>query len=117
MQWLSVYAFSTENWARPAPEVQFLMSLQEWLLREEKRNRFRDLGVRLRFIGDLDDPRIPPACRDWLRECETMTAHNTELEFAIAFNYGGRAELLRAMTLAAAGETDVSKLSENDFRK
>lgn len=117
VKWLSVYAFSTENWGRPAPEVQFLMSLQEWLLREEKRNRFRDLGVRMRFVGDLDDPRVPPACRDWLRECEAMTAHNTELEFAIAFNYGGRAELLRAMTLAAASETDVSQLSEDDFRK
>ena len=59
VKWLSVYAFSTENWGRPAPEVQFLMSLQEWLLREEKRNRFRDLGVRMRFVGDLDDPRVP----------------------------------------------------------
>src|SRR5512146_2224586 len=63
VQWLTVYAFSTENWRREPAEVQFLMSLQEWLLREEKRQRFKRIGVRLRFRGDLSDPRIPDACR------------------------------------------------------
>jgi len=96
VEYLTVYAFSTENWSREPAEVAFLMSLQEWLLREEKRQRFKRIGVRLRFIGDLADPRIPDACRNWLRECEELTAHNTGLEFCIAFNYGGRAEIVEA---------------------
>ena len=104
VQWLTVYAFSTENWQREPAEVQFLMSLQEWLLRDEKRQRFRRLGVRLRFVGDLDDPRVPDPCRRWLRECEEITAHNRKLEFCIAFNYGGRAEIVDAVkSLVGAG--------------
>ena len=102
--WLTVYAFSTENWRREPAEVQFLMSLQEWLLRDEKRQRFKRIGVRLRFVGDLDDPRGPEACRRWLRECEELTADNDTLEFCIAFNYGGRAEIVDAVkSLVTAG--------------
>jgi undecaprenyl diphosphate synthase len=104
VQWLTVYAFSTENWRREPAEVEFLMSLQQWLLREEKRQRFKRIGVRLRFVGHLDDPRVPEACRRWLRECEEMTAHNTALEFVIAFNYGGRTEIVDAVkSLVEAG--------------
>jgi len=97
VSWLTVYAFSTDNWKRDPEEVGFLMSLQEWLLRAEKRDRFNRLGVRLRFLGRLDDPRIPDACRKWLRECEEITKHNTKLQFCIAFNYGGRNELVDAV--------------------
>ncbi len=117
VQWLSVYAFSTENWQREPAEVQFLMSLQEWLLREEKRQRFNDIGVRMRFVGDLDDARIPDACRDWLRDCEKLTRDNEALEFAIAFNYGGQAEMLRAVRSIVESGSDVSELDKTTFRK
>jgi undecaprenyl diphosphate synthase len=102
--WLTVYAFSTENWSREPAEVAFLMSLQEWLLRDEKRRRYGALGVRFRFVGDLTDSRIPEACRDWLYECEDMTKDNDRLQFCIAFNYGGRAEIVDAVrSLVRAG--------------
>ena len=115
VEWLSVYAFSTENWTRDPVEVAFLMSLHEWLLRDEKRRRFRDIGVRLRFIGELADPRIPDQCRAWLRECEDMTAHNDGLQFAIAFNYGGRAEILHAVKSLMSQGRRPADLTENDL--
>jgi len=113
VRWLTVYAFSTENWKRDPAEVAFLMSLQEWLLREEKRQRFKRIGVRLRFRGDLDDPRIPDACRDWLRECEELTADNEALEFCIAFNYGGRAEIVEAVRQIVESGVSADKIDEN----
>ncbi len=113
--WLSVYAFSTENWSREPAEVAFLMSLHEWLLRDEKRKRFRDIGVRLRFVGDLADPRIPDQCRNWLHECEEMTLHNDRLQFAIAFNYGGRAETLNAVKRLMVTGRDPASLTEDDL--
>jgi len=117
VRWLSVYAFSTENWTREPAEVAFLMSLHEWLLRDEKRRRFRDIGVRLRFIGDLEDPRIPADCRKWLDECEQMTLHNEKLQFAIAFNYGGRAETLHAVQQLIRQGRDPDKLDEDDLAR
>lgn len=113
VEWLTVYAFSTENWSRDPAEVAFLMSLQEWLLRDEKRQRFKRLGVRFRFIGDLDDPRIPDACRTWLRECEEITAHNDRLQFCIAFNYGGRDEIVHAVRHLVASGADPDKIDES----
>ena len=113
VEFLTVYAFSTENWKREPAEVAFLMSLQEWLLREEKRQRFKRLGVRLRFRGDLDDPRVPEACRSWLRECEELTADNDKLEFCIAFNYGGRAEIIEAVKSIVAAGTPVADITED----
>ena len=113
VRWLTVYAFSTENWKREPAEVAFLMSLQEWLLREEKRQRFKRIGVRLRFRGDLDDPRIPDACRNWLRECEELTADNEALEFCIAFNYGGRAEIVEAVRHIVESGVSADKIDEN----
>jgi undecaprenyl diphosphate synthase len=113
VEWLTVYAFSTENWRRDPAEVAFLMSLQEWLLRDEKRQRFRRLGVRFRFIGQLDDPRIPPACRAWLRECEEITAENDRLQFCIAFNYGGRAEITDAAKRLISEGVTADKIDED----
>ncbi len=117
ISWLSVYAFSTENWTRDPAEVQFLMSMHEWLLRDEKRRRFRDIGVRLRFIGELDDPRIPNDCRKWLADCEEMTRGNDKLQFVIAFNYGGRAEMLHAVKALAAENRDPDQLTEDDLAR
>jgi undecaprenyl diphosphate synthase len=112
VEWLTVYAFSTENWSREPAEVQFLMSLHEWLLRDEKRQRFRRLGVRFRFVGDLADPRIPDVCRAWLRECEEITEHNSKLQFCIAFNYGGRAEIVQAARRLVASGTAADAVDE-----
>ncbi|MGH2702800.1 MAG: polyprenyl diphosphate synthase [Actinomycetota bacterium] len=97
VEWLSAYAFSTENWKREDEEVSFLMRFEEWLLRRDQRDSLNAKGVQIRFLGRLDDSRIPSASRDWLMETQAMTAANTRLVLAIAFNYGGRAELVDAV--------------------
>lgn len=110
VQWLSAYAFSTENWSREAAEVAFLMRFDEWLLRKERRDELNEKGVQIRFLGRLDDPRIPPDSRDWLTETAALTAHNDRMVLGIAFNYGGRAELVDAVNgLLAAGATEIDE--------
>jgi len=90
---LVVYAFSTENWARPAAEVATLMEiLGETIARE-----LPDLalqGVRTRFLGRRD--RVPPHLRDAMGELERSTEHLDTLCLWIAFDYGGRAEIIDA---------------------
>ncbi len=107
VKWLSVYAFSTENWARDQVEVSFLMSFDEWLLRKERRDELNKKGVRIRFVGRLDDPRIPLRSREWLAETEELTAYNERLTLCIALNYGGRSEIIDAVErLVALRSTD-----------
>ena len=59
LDWFTVYAFSTENWRRNPAEISFLMDFSEWLLHETRVEELRELGVRIRFVGRLDDERIP----------------------------------------------------------
>jgi undecaprenyl diphosphate synthase len=104
VRWLSAYAFSTENWTREVEEIAFLMRFDEWLLRKERRDELNEKGVQIRFLGRLDDPRIPEDSRDWLRETAALTEHNTRMVLGIAFNYGGRAEIVdAARALVAQG--------------
>jgi undecaprenyl diphosphate synthase len=93
--WLSVYAFSTENWDRPPEEVDYLMHFDEWLL-EKRRDELNDKGVRIRFIGRHTDSRVESRTLNGMSTTETMTADNTKLTLVIAFNYGGRAEIVDA---------------------
>jgi undecaprenyl diphosphate synthase len=90
---LTIYAFSTENWSRPEDEVQDIIEIFGETIERELPDLCRQ-GVRVRFIGRRD--RAP----DWLRErmanLESETASNTRLELWIAFDYGGRAELVEA---------------------
>lgn len=94
IQELTIFAFSTENWARPAAEVQDLMELlREYIhfvtpeLHEE--------GVRLRFIGDRTPP-MPTSLLKKMAWAEQLTATNELITFFVPINYGGRAEVLRA---------------------
>jgi undecaprenyl diphosphate synthase len=115
VQWLTAYAFSTENWSREEEEVAFLMRFDEWLLRKERRIELRDKGVQVRFVGRLDDDRIPPRSREWLDETMEMTAHNDRMVLAIAFNYGGQAELVdacNALIAAGQGPIDAAQLQQ-----
>ena len=95
LEWLTVYTFSTENWSRDANEVAFLMEFNVDLL-ERRRDELDELGVRVIFIGDHDDPRIPPPVLDRMRIAEEQTKHNTKLNMVYAFNYGGRTEIAHA---------------------
>ena len=98
---LTVYAFSTENWQRPAREVAFLMQFNRQLL-ERRGAQLHARNVRVRFVGRRDE-RVPEALLTLMAETETLTAHNTGLTFRVAFNYGGQAEIADA-ALAAARE-------------
>ena len=93
--WLTVYAFSTENWSRSAEEVAFLMGFNEALLMR-RRDEVNDLGIRVRFIGDQTDDRIPPSVKGRMSETAAMTAANSAMQLVFGFNYGGRGEIVRA---------------------
>lgn len=102
--WLTVYAFSTENWRRPGDEVRFLMKFNESLL-VRRRDELNEMGVRIRFIGRRDW-RVPKRLLRRMDESTELTEANDKLTLTIAFNYGGRAELVDAVrTLMAEGAT------------
>ncbi|MEX0851093.1 MAG: polyprenyl diphosphate synthase [Gaiellaceae bacterium] len=90
---LAVYAFSTENWARPPDEVESIMELLEETIERELPDLARQ-GVRTRFFGRRD--RIPEALREKMAKLEVETASNERLLLWIAFDYGSRAELVEA---------------------
>lgn len=95
VRWLTVFAFSTENWARPAPEVLYLMNFNRGLLRR-RRDELDRMNVRIRFIGRRNW-RVPRSVLKEIRIAEELTRDNTGLTFTIAFNYGGRAEVVDAV--------------------
>jgi undecaprenyl diphosphate synthase len=96
VKWLTVYTFSTENWDRDTSEVEFLMQFNVDLL-ERRRDELDDLGVRILFMGDVDDDRVPQVLRDRIRSAEDLTASNTTMTMVYAFNYGGRVEIVDAV--------------------
>ena len=99
---LVVYAFSTENWSRPEGEVEDLMEIFGETIERELPDLARQ-GVRARFLGRRD--RAPDELRAQMEGLENETAHNDRLNLWIAFDYGGRAELLEAARrLVEAGE-------------
>jgi undecaprenyl diphosphate synthase len=112
--WLTVYAFSTENWRRPLDEVRFLMNFNEGLLLR-RRDELHQRGVRVRFAGRRGG-RVPNRLLRRIEEAEALTRRNRRLTFVIAFNYGGRAELADAARSiareAAAGRLDPKKVDE-----
>jgi undecaprenyl diphosphate synthase len=90
---LAVYAFSTENWARPPDEVESILELMNETIDRELPDLARQ-GVRTRFVGRRD--RIPDLLREKMAELEEATAPNDRLHLWIAFDYGSRAELVEA---------------------
>jgi undecaprenyl diphosphate synthase len=101
IEWLTVYTFSTENWDRDEYEVSFLMQFNVDLL-ERRRDELNELGVRVIFMGDVDDQRVPQELRDRIRSAEELTAENTTMTMVFAFNYGGRVEIIDAIRRVAA---------------
>ncbi|MCX7276795.1 MAG: polyprenyl diphosphate synthase [Burkholderiales bacterium] len=104
---LTVFAFSSENWDRPAEEVSGLMSLMVGVLAKEV-VKLKANGVQLHFVGDLG--ALSEKVRNGLLEAEKATADNTRLVLNICFNYGGRWDIAQAARkLAAAGEAITEK--------
>lgn len=91
---LTVYAFSTENWRRPADEVKFLMGFNESLLLR-RADELDERGVRVRFVGRRARP-VPKRLVRLIEDTEAKTAANDRMQLTIAFNYGGQTELVDA---------------------
>ena len=112
--YLTVYAFSTENWRRPIDEVRFLMNFNESILLR-RRQELHERGVRIRFTGRRGG-RVPGRVLRRMSESEELTRRNRTMSLIIALNYGGRAELAdaaRAIALeAAGGRLDADKVDE-----
>ena len=113
LQWLTVYAFSTENWSRSEDEVDFLMFFNRDIL-IRRRKEFNDKGVRFHFIGDLEDNRIPDENKFLMNETEQLTKNNKKLNLVFAFNYGSRKEIHDAYT--KLNKNSIDQLDEESFR-
>lgn len=114
--WLTLYAFSSENWSRPKSEVTDLMGLLRMFIRRDLAELNRN-GVRVRVIGSRAG--LEPDIAGLLAEAETVTAGNTGMNLVIAFNYGSRDEITRAARALAHrvknGELDPDDITVNAF--
>jgi undecaprenyl diphosphate synthase len=102
-----VYAFSTENWDRPAAEVRFLMNFNRTLIRA-RRDELNDRGVRIVFLGRRDW-RLPRSVAKEMEAAQRLTAGNRTMTLVIALNYGGRTEIVDAVK-RLLGDHDAGRL-------
>ena len=116
ISWLTVYAFSSENWSRPKSEVNDLMGLLKLFIRRDLAELHHN-GVRVRIIGDRSG--LEGDIKGLLEEAETLTRNNTALNLVIAFNYGSRDEIVRAARklaeAAAAGDVKPETVTAEAF--
>ena len=110
IEWFTVYAFSTENWRRPRDEVRFLMNFNESLLLR-RRDELNEHGVRIRFLGRRDW-RVPKRLLRLMDESLELTKDNRAMTFSIAFNYGGRAEIVDAVRQLVDEGVPAAKIDE-----
>lgn len=115
IRWLTVYAFSTENWRRPIEEVRFLMNFNDRLLLT-RRDELHAKGVKVQFIGRRDW-RVPKRVLGHIRDTEEMTRDNKAMTFSMAFNYGGRAEIVDAVRAIVAKGIPAGKINEKTIRQ
>lgn len=115
LDWFTVYAFSTENWRRPPDEVRYLMGFNEGILQRHAED-LNGKGVRIRFAGRRDW-RVPKRVlrrMDWATD---LTKRNRRMTFTIAFNYGGRAEIVDAVRRLVDDGVKADKVDERAIRK
>lgn len=103
IQYLTLFAFSTQNWARPSTEVSHLMELLVEFCAAEQ-DLMREKGIRMRVIGERD--RLDETARQAIEEVERVTAHNDQMQLVIAVSYGAREELVRAVQRIATRVKD-----------
>jgi len=112
IQILTVYAFSTENWRRPEDEVRGLFGLFDEFMQREL-DALDRAGVRLRHIGRRET--VPPDMLAAIERCVAKTANNTRIALNVAFNYGGRAEIVDAVERMMRDGVEPSTLTEEHF--
>ncbi len=109
VEYLTLYAFSTENWERPPYEVRGLMRLLSYFLKRETGELHRE-GIRLVHIGDLSP--LSAHLQQQVRDAIELTRHNRRMTLAIAFNYGGRAEIVDAVRRITADGVNATDITE-----
>ena len=109
VEYLTLFAFSSENWRRPAEEVALLMKLFKSALENEV-EKLHANGVRLKVVGDTQ--RFDPKIRDLIERGEALTAQNRRLTLTIAANYGGRWDILQAMNRVIKENPSVREVHE-----
>ena len=113
IEWLSVYAFSTENWRRPADEVRFLLNFNELVLTRHQA-QLHSKGVRIRFAGRRDR-RVPKRIGERMDEAVALTANNRKMTLTICFNYGGRAEIVDAVREIVRDGVKADRVNERSI--
>ncbi|WP_456384462.1 isoprenyl transferase [Persephonella sp.] len=112
IKWLSVFAFSTENWGRPKEEVDAIMSLLVEYI-NKKVPYLIENNIRLRFMGRIE--QLPDMIKRSVEEGEKATQHCDGMNFVVALNYSGKAEIIDAVNKAL--KSGITELSEEDFRR
>jgi undecaprenyl diphosphate synthase len=112
---LTVYAFSTENWRRPVDEVRYLMNFNRGLL-ERRQHELHAEGVRITFSGRRDW-RVPRSVLKRMDEAAALTKDNVAMTLNIAFNYGGRAEIVDAVKRLVEDRVPASRVDEKAIRQ
>jgi undecaprenyl diphosphate synthase len=114
VEWLTLFAFSTENWSRPEEEVTFLVHFLAERVIGRGMSHMHERGVRLRLLG-WEDPRIPADVMDRMREAEELTRDNGELQLILAFNYGGRRDLCETVRSLVSRSVTAEEISTETF--
>ncbi|MEU6715876.1 polyprenyl diphosphate synthase [Nonomuraea sp. NPDC046802] len=115
IKWLSLYAFSTENWRRPAPEVDILMRLVRRAIRKHA-PALHARGVRCRFLG-MSDPRIPPTLVQDITDLMTLTSDNRRMTLTVAFDHGGRRDIVEAARSLIHAAVPAEQVTEATFAR
>ncbi|WP_332768045.1 isoprenyl transferase [Phenylobacterium sp.] len=111
IRWLTLYAFSTENWRRPAGEVAEVMRLLKLYVNSDLDKLVRE-GVKVRILGRREG--LPPDVAEIVERAERQTAHNDKFFLQVAFNYGGRADIVDAAR-AVAAEVAAGRIAPEDI--
>jgi len=116
IKWLTLYAFSSENWARPAAEIAHLFGLLKLFIHRDLKN-LADNNIKIRIIGTREN--LSDEIKALLGRAEEMTKTNDGLQLVVAFNYGGRGEIVRAVQTisqqVAAGQLEPQTITEDLF--
>lgn len=112
IKYLSLFAFSTENWSRPSFEVQYLLNLLDWYLNHELLSLVKN-GVKLQIIGDLET--LTPEMRTKIENLNNLTPQQTNINVYIAFSYGGQKELVDAVKRAIEKGLRPEDISQETF--
>jgi undecaprenyl diphosphate synthase len=115
VQWLSLYAFSTENWRRPPAEVAFLMRLVRRAIRKHALP-LHARGIRCRFLG-VADPRIPPPLTRDIADLMALTRDNRRMTLTVAFDHGGRRDIVEAARSLVRDRVPAEQITEETFAR